>query len=328
MAGSGEAGRGDAARRPCASTRASYIAVIEGAIPTGEAAYCTIGGRSALDIVARWRATPPSTIAVGACAWDGGWCSTARPAAGRRRTSCRAPSVVNLGGCPHNPANTVAVLVHYLTFGELPALDQLQPAAVRLRRPDPRPVRAPRLLRRRPVRGAVGRRGAPQGLLPLQDGLQGPGRDLQLPERPLERRHELADRGRPQLHRLRVAELLGHDEPVLRAPAERAGLRRRHDGRDRRARRGRRGVAAATAAHGIGKGVQGHLARRKLDSRRPAKPAPRAPAADSRRRRSLARIKIDPVTRIEGHLRIEAAGRRTARSPRRGPPGRCSAESR
>jgi hydrogenase small subunit len=33
-------------------------------------------------------------------------------------------NVVNLGGCPHNPANTVAVLVHYLTFGEMPALDQ------------------------------------------------------------------------------------------------------------------------------------------------------------------------------------------------------------
>lgn len=27
-------------------------------------------------------------------------------------------------GCPHNPANTAAVLVHYLTFHELPALDQ------------------------------------------------------------------------------------------------------------------------------------------------------------------------------------------------------------
>jgi hydrogenase small subunit len=35
-----------------------------------------------------------------------------------------APNIVNLGGCPHNPANTVAVLTHFLTFGELPALDQ------------------------------------------------------------------------------------------------------------------------------------------------------------------------------------------------------------
>jgi len=30
---------------------------------------------------------------------------------------------VNLPGCPHNSVNTAAVLVHYLTFGELPALD-------------------------------------------------------------------------------------------------------------------------------------------------------------------------------------------------------------
>ena len=32
--------------------------------------------------------------------------------------------VINMAGCPHNPANTAAVLVHYLTFGDLPALDQ------------------------------------------------------------------------------------------------------------------------------------------------------------------------------------------------------------
>ena len=32
-------------------------------------------------------------------------------------------TVVNLPGCPHNPVNTAAVLVHYLTFGVMPALD-------------------------------------------------------------------------------------------------------------------------------------------------------------------------------------------------------------
>ncbi len=32
-------------------------------------------------------------------------------------------NIVNLPGCPHNSVNTAAVLVHYLTFGELPALD-------------------------------------------------------------------------------------------------------------------------------------------------------------------------------------------------------------
>ena len=47
----------------------------------------------------------------------------------RERWVCRAQvrglHVVNLPGCPHNSANTAAVLVHYLTFGEMPAPDPL-----------------------------------------------------------------------------------------------------------------------------------------------------------------------------------------------------------
>ena len=37
---------------------------------------------------------------------------------------CPGIKVINMSGCPHNPANTAAVLVHYLTFNDLPALDQ------------------------------------------------------------------------------------------------------------------------------------------------------------------------------------------------------------
>jgi hydrogenase small subunit len=33
------------------------------------------------------------------------------------------PNLVNLPGCPMNGVNLVAVIVHYLTFGQLPALD-------------------------------------------------------------------------------------------------------------------------------------------------------------------------------------------------------------
>ena len=44
---------------------------------------------------------------------------------------------LNLGGCPHNPANTAAVLVHYLTFHDLPALDEYnRPLFVRGTSPD------------------------------------------------------------------------------------------------------------------------------------------------------------------------------------------------
>lgn len=66
-------------------------------------------------------------IAVGACAWDGGLVrSNPNPtgAVGLQEALPGLKKVVNLGGCPHNPANTAAVLMHYLTFHDLPALDE------------------------------------------------------------------------------------------------------------------------------------------------------------------------------------------------------------
>ena len=46
-----------------------YIVVVEGAIPTGDdGAYCTIGGRSAMDIATQVCRNAAATIAVGACA--------------------------------------------------------------------------------------------------------------------------------------------------------------------------------------------------------------------------------------------------------------------
>jgi hydrogenase small subunit len=112
-------------RRAVRDLRGKYIAVIEGAIPTeANGAYCTIGGRSAVDIVREVVGNAAVTIAIGACAWDGG--IVAHGPTGGRGVEDIVPGakVVNLSGCPHNAANTVAVLVHYLTFGEMPALDR------------------------------------------------------------------------------------------------------------------------------------------------------------------------------------------------------------
>jgi hydrogenase small subunit len=103
--------------------KGKYIAVIEGAIPTGTG-YCTIGGRSALDIVREVAGNAKVTIALGACAWDGGLVAHGPTAGQGVQDVVPGANVVNLGGCPHNPANTVAVLVHYLTFGEMPELDR------------------------------------------------------------------------------------------------------------------------------------------------------------------------------------------------------------
>jgi len=104
-----------------------FIAVVEGAIPTADdGVYCTIGGRTALDIAREVCTHAAATIAVGACAWDGGLVRANPNPTGAVGLQEAVPgiNVVNLGGCPHNVANTAAVLVHYLTFHEMPPLDQ------------------------------------------------------------------------------------------------------------------------------------------------------------------------------------------------------------
>ncbi|HVB33020.1 MAG TPA: hydrogenase small subunit [Patescibacteria group bacterium] len=107
--------------------KGKYIAVVEGAIPTAEGGvYCTIGGRTALDIAREVCTNSAANIAVGACAWDGGIVRANPNPTGAVGLQEAVPgaAVVNLGGCPHNVANTAAVIVHYLTFHEMPALDQ------------------------------------------------------------------------------------------------------------------------------------------------------------------------------------------------------------
>ena len=113
----------------------------------------------------------------------------------RRRAGRQEPDQpVGVPGQRREPDRAARLLPHVQA---LAAARSLPPAAVRLRQVDPRQLRAPRALRRRPVRRGVGRRGPPRRLLPLQDGLQGARRVPELPERALERRHQLADRLRP-----------------------------------------------------------------------------------------------------------------------------------
>lgn len=106
--------------------KGKYLVIVEGAIPMAEdGIYCTIGGRTALSIVQEVCAGAAAVMAVGACAWDGGLVRSKPNPTGAVGLQEAVPgvSVVNLPGCPHNSVNTAAVLVHYLTFGSLPALD-------------------------------------------------------------------------------------------------------------------------------------------------------------------------------------------------------------
>lgn len=104
-----------------------HIVVVEGAIPTKEdGIYCTIAGRTAMDILADATRNAAAVIAVGSCAAFGGLPKvTPNPtgAVGVMDLVKHIP-VVNLSGCPMNVVNFTALVVHYLTFGAFPALDK------------------------------------------------------------------------------------------------------------------------------------------------------------------------------------------------------------
>jgi hydrogenase small subunit len=107
-----------------------YLVVIEGAIPTGEdGAYCTIGGRSALQIAREACEHAAGVIAVGTCAAYGGI-----PAAAPNPTSALGvadavpgiKNLVNMPACPTNVENLTALLVYFLTYKRWPPLDGKQ----------------------------------------------------------------------------------------------------------------------------------------------------------------------------------------------------------
>jgi hydrogenase small subunit len=123
MAGAGAAA--EAVREDIINSGDPYVLIVEGSIPTAEdGIYCTIGGRTALDLVREAAANAALVVAVGACAWDGGFPRLGPTGAVGVGEVIGNKPLVNLGGCPHNSANTAATLVHYVTFGSAPALDQ------------------------------------------------------------------------------------------------------------------------------------------------------------------------------------------------------------
>jgi hydrogenase small subunit len=108
--------------------RGQYIVVVEGSIPTkDDGVYCTIGGRSALDIAREVCSNAAAVVTVGACAFYGGWPSANPNPTGATGLSSvfSGKPIVNLPGCPPNGVNITATLVHYLTFGALPELDPM-----------------------------------------------------------------------------------------------------------------------------------------------------------------------------------------------------------
>ena len=108
----------------------AYLAVIEGSIPSGaNGAYCTIGGRAAIDIAREVCSGAAATIAIGTCAAFGGIPAAAPNPTGALSVADAVPglqNLVNLSACPANGENLVALIVYYVTFGRLPELDALR----------------------------------------------------------------------------------------------------------------------------------------------------------------------------------------------------------
>ncbi|RMG54686.1 MAG: hydrogenase 2 small subunit [Acidobacteria bacterium] len=118
----------EAARRRAMEEHAGkYVCVIEGAIPTKDGGiYCQIGGRTALEIVEETARRAGAIIAIGSCASFGGV-----PSADPNPTEAKgAPQVlqdrrvVTIPGCPANPYTFLGVVLQFVTFGTLPALDE------------------------------------------------------------------------------------------------------------------------------------------------------------------------------------------------------------
>ena len=108
--------------------RGKYIAVVEGSIPLKNGGiYGCVGGKSFIDLARKVCEGAMATIAVGSCAAYGGIPSAIPNPTGAVgvREAVPGATVINLPGCPLNPDNLTATIVHYLAFGKLPAMDSL-----------------------------------------------------------------------------------------------------------------------------------------------------------------------------------------------------------
>ena len=105
-----------------------YIAVVEGSIPTGEnGAYCTIGGKSALQIAREVCGNAAATIAIGTCAAFGGIPAASPNPTGALGVADAVPGrqesdqPLRLSGERREPDGAI---VYYLTFGNWPPVDR------------------------------------------------------------------------------------------------------------------------------------------------------------------------------------------------------------
>jgi len=106
--------------------KGKYLLVVEGAIPVKDnGIYCKIAGQTMLDATREAAEHAAAIIAFGSCASWGGVQSASPNPTGAKGTAAVLDNkpVVNIPGCPPNPANFLGTVLYFVTFGKLPPLD-------------------------------------------------------------------------------------------------------------------------------------------------------------------------------------------------------------
>lgn len=101
-----------------------YILLVEGSVPMANEGYCTIGGRSAHDILQEAAAGAAAVIAWGSCASNG--CiqgANPNPTDATPIHELLSKPVINVPGCPPIAEVMTGVVTHILVFGKVPELD-------------------------------------------------------------------------------------------------------------------------------------------------------------------------------------------------------------
>lgn len=118
----------EAKRKTMQESKGNYLLVVEGSIPLkDDGIYCTIGGRSAKDILVEAAKDSVAVIAFGSCATNTcvqGAHPNPTGAVPVKEVVTTKP-VIDVPGCPPIAEVIAGVIVHYLTFDRLPELTRL-----------------------------------------------------------------------------------------------------------------------------------------------------------------------------------------------------------
>jgi hydrogenase small subunit len=105
----------------------NYVLVVDGSIPTKDGGiYCKVANKTILEHLQEASAGAAAIIAIGSCASWGGVPSVGPNPTGAKGVAeiIKDKPIVNIPGCPPNPYNFLSTVLHFITFGTLPELDE------------------------------------------------------------------------------------------------------------------------------------------------------------------------------------------------------------